>query len=119
VPLKRVILEIGTGNDLYGEDYTKAAVRAVQDALHHSSLPLFKTLNLDRESMQVKVRIGVQRPELIDTSVVAKSLPHGQVTVEAEMGGLNVVDKDNDTVSVIATAGVSAWLDLPDGKFLL
>ena len=23
--LKRIILEIGTGNDLYGEDYTKAA----------------------------------------------------------------------------------------------
>lgn len=35
--LQRIILEMGTGNDLYGEDYTKAAVRAVQDALHHSS----------------------------------------------------------------------------------
>ena len=31
----RIILETGTGNDLYGEDYTKAACRAVQDALHH------------------------------------------------------------------------------------
>ena len=35
---KRVIIEIGTGNDLHGGDYTKAAVRAVQDAIHHSSL---------------------------------------------------------------------------------
>ena len=26
---KRVILELGTGNDLHGGDYTKAAVRAV------------------------------------------------------------------------------------------
>ena len=34
MPLKRIILEMGTGNDLYGEDYTKAAIRAVQDALH-------------------------------------------------------------------------------------
>ena len=24
--MKRIILEMGTGNDLYGEDYTKAAV---------------------------------------------------------------------------------------------
>ena len=26
---KRIILEMGTGNDLYGRDYTKAARRAV------------------------------------------------------------------------------------------
>ena len=36
--LKRVITEFGTGNDLHGGDYTKAAVRAVEDAIHHSSL---------------------------------------------------------------------------------
>ena len=29
---KRVILEMGSGNDLHGGDYTKAAVRAVEDA---------------------------------------------------------------------------------------
>ena len=39
--MKRLILEMGMGNDLYGEDYTKAGCRAVQDALHHSSLSLF------------------------------------------------------------------------------
>ena len=27
--LKRIILEMGTGNDLHGSDYTKAALRAV------------------------------------------------------------------------------------------
>ena len=41
--LKRVITEFGTGNDLHGGDYTKAAVRAVQDAIHHSSLTLIRT----------------------------------------------------------------------------
>jgi len=66
MPLKRVILEMGTGNDLYGEDYTKAAKRAVQDALHHSSIILFRSLDLDRESMVVKVAIGVQKPDLPD-----------------------------------------------------
>ena len=30
MPVKRIILEMGTGNDLYGEDYTKAAKRAVR-----------------------------------------------------------------------------------------
>ncbi|MFK7889389.1 MAG: Lin0512 family protein, partial [Granulosicoccus sp.] len=38
--LKRIILEMGAGSDLHGEDYTKAACRAVHDALHHSSLTL-------------------------------------------------------------------------------
>ena len=45
--LKRIILELGTGNDLHGGDYTKAALRAVQDALHHSSLAFIRTLGLD------------------------------------------------------------------------
>jgi len=47
--MKRIILEMGTGNDLYGEDYTKAGIRAVQDALHHSSLILFRSLGIDRD----------------------------------------------------------------------
>ena len=58
--MKRLILEMGTGNDLYGENYTKAANRAVQDALHHSSLVLFRSLDLPHEKMQVNVTIGVQ-----------------------------------------------------------
>ena len=49
--LKRVILEMGTGNDLHGADYTKAALRAVQDALHHSSLSVIRTLGLDARSI--------------------------------------------------------------------
>ena len=41
---KRIILEMGSGNDLHGGDYTKAALRAVQDALHHSSLSFIRSL---------------------------------------------------------------------------
>ena len=68
---KRLFLEIGTGNDLHGGDYTKAAVRAVQDAMHHSSLGLFRSLGIDPNSMQVDVTIGVQRPEKVDPGPVA------------------------------------------------
>ena len=67
--MTRLILELGAGNDLYGEDYTKAACRAVQDALHHSSLTLFRTLNLAHGDMQVNVTIGVQRPERVEAAV--------------------------------------------------
>ena len=58
--LSRIILELGAGNDLHGGDYTKAALRAVDDALHHSSLSLIRSLDLDPQSAHVEVTIGVQ-----------------------------------------------------------
>jgi uncharacterized protein (TIGR02058 family) len=60
---KRMILEMGTGNDLHGGDYTKAAVRAVQDAIHHSSLTLIRTLGLDSRKMQVEVTSACNIPK--------------------------------------------------------
>ncbi len=114
--LKRVILEMGTGNDLYGEDYTKAGVRAVQDALHHSSLILFRSLGIDRDSMQVEVTIAVQQPDAVDKDVIASQIPYGEVLVNAVEGGLNIVDDENGTTSVIATAAVAARLMLPDDE---
>ena len=73
--LKRIILEMGTGNDLHGSDYTKAALRAVQDALHHSSLSVVRSLKLDPNSIQVEVTIGVQQPDKVDAERVRASLP--------------------------------------------
>ena len=107
--LQRLILEIGMGNDLYGEDYTKAALRAVQDALHHSSLILFRSLELDSALMQVRVSIGVERPDQVDCATVAASLPRGQASVKAVKGGMNVIDAENQTTSVVATAAVEAF----------
>jgi uncharacterized protein (TIGR02058 family) len=66
---KRAILEMGSGNDLHGGDYTKAAVRAVQDAIHHSSLTFIRTLGVDARTMHVEVTIGVQRPERVDAGL--------------------------------------------------
>ena len=110
--MKRIILEMGMGNDLYGEDYTKAACRAVEDAIRHSSLILFRSLGFDHADMQVKVTIGVQQPAQVDTAVVAQKLPRGKAEVTAVKGGLNVVDPENSTCSVVATAAVEAYLNI-------
>lgn len=115
--LERIILEMGTGNDLYGEDYTKAAVRAVQDALHHSSISLFRSTSLNRDDMQVEVTIGTQKPENLDADTVAKQIPFGTVKVNSVFGGLNVTDPEENTVTVIATAAIAARIDIPEGKF--
>ena len=110
--MKRIMLEMGTGNDLYGEDYTKAACRAVDDALHHSSLTLFRSLGFDHADMDVRVTIAVQDPEKVDQAIVAAKLPRGNATVRVVKGGLDVVDNVHNTKSVIATAAVEAYLDI-------
>ena len=110
---KRVILEMGSGNDLHGGDYTKAAVRAVEDAIHHSSLTFIRTLGVAPRMMQVEVTIGVQRPEKVDAEVVKAALPHGQVIVNVVKGGLDVPDEEVGDVAVIASAAVAVRLELP------
>jgi uncharacterized protein (TIGR02058 family) len=108
---KRVILEMGSGNDLHGGDYTKAAVRAVEDAIHHSSLTFIRTLGVDPQAMQVEVTIGVQRPERVDPGVVKAALPHGQVTVRVVKGGLDIADEEAKDVAVIASAAVAVRIE--------
>jgi uncharacterized protein (TIGR02058 family) len=113
MPLKRVILELGTGNDLHGGDYTKAALRAVQDALHHSSLALVRSLGLDSSRMQVEVTIGVQKPDKVDAAVVKASLPRGEVTVKVVKGGLDVPEEGGHDLAVIASAAIAVRFELP------
>lgn len=103
----RIILELGTGNDLHGSDYTKAALRAVQDALHHSSLAFIRSLQVDKSSIDVEVTVGVQAPEKVDLESVKASLPVGNVTVKAVKGGLDVPDPDNNDPAVIASAAIA------------
>ena len=113
MPKTRVILELGSGNDLHGSDYTKAALRAVQDALHHSSLSFIRSLGIDKKSIDVEVTIGVQQPDRVDAKAVAASLPHGQISVRVVKGGLDVPEEGGGDVAVIASAAVAVRLDLP------
>ena len=110
---KRIILELGSGNDLHGGDYTKAALRAVQDAMHHSSLSFIRSLGVDSRQMQVEVTIGVQQPDKVDAAKVQASVAHGQVTVKVVKGGLDVPDETGRDVAVIASAAVAVRMELP------
>lgn len=119
MPEKRIILEMGTGNDLYGGDYTKAACRAVHDALHHSSIVLFRSLGYQHTQMRVQVTIGVQQPDKVDVAAVQAELPRGRASVSVVHGGLDVHDRDNDTTHVVATAAVEAFLPIEAGEWRL
>src|SRR5258707_180775 len=111
--LKRVALEIGMGTDIRGGDYTKAAVRALKDALWHNSLTVATALGKSSDDMQVEVMIGVPHPDKVDLERVRLWLPHGIVTVKAVKGGLDVLDPENNDPAVIASAAVEVKLELP------
>ena len=85
---RRVALEMGMGTDIRGGDYTKAAVRALRDALWHSSLSITRALGLDSDAMHVVVTIGVPEPGEVDRDEVAAILPHGTGEVIVVHGGL-------------------------------
>ena len=111
--MKRVALEIGMGTDIRGADYTKAAVRALRDALWHNSLSIAKALNMDTDSMVVDVRIGVPKPDLVDKAQVLAILPHGTGTVTCVEGGLEIFNDEGTGSTVIAQAAAIVRLDLP------
>jgi uncharacterized protein (TIGR02058 family) len=109
--LHRAILEMGTGNDLHGGDYTKAAIRAVEDALHHSSLTFIRALNIDKDTLQVDVTIGVQKPEEVNTQQVKAALPVGKVSVRTVKGGLDLEDEIAGDIVVVASAAIEVRIE--------
>ena len=112
MPLTRMVLQIGIGTDIRGADYTKAAVRALRDALWHNSLSIANAVGLPTDAMQVEVIIGVPRPDQVDTAQVLAVLPHGTGTVNVVEGGLEIVNDAGTGSTVIANAAAVVRLDL-------
>src|SRR3954451_6851314 len=114
--LKRMVLEIGMGTDIRGGDDTKAAVRALRDALWHNGLSVAAALGLDVDSMKVEVTIGTPHPEKVDKAQVLAVLPHGTGTVTVVEGGLAIPTEDGRGVTLLAQAAAEVFLDLPEGR---
>lgn len=110
--LKRMAIEIGMGTDIRGADYTKAAVRALRDALWHNSLNVAAALGKDVDSMKVEVLIGVPKPERVDKAEVLKVLPHGTGTVTVREGGLEIFNDEGTGSTVMAQAAAIVRLDV-------
>lgn len=110
--MKRMVLEIGMGTDIRGADYTKAAERALRDALWHNSLGVANALGLDTNSMQVEVIIGVPHPEKVDKAVILAVLPHGTGTVQVVEGGLEIFNDEGTGSTVLAHAAAIVRLDI-------
>ncbi len=90
--IKRFIVEIGTGADLHGEDVTKAACRAVKDAVSRSCLcGLVEIMGItDLETIQVDILVASPRPDEVDLEQVKAAAPIGRKTARAVAGGMMV-----------------------------
>ncbi len=114
--LVRWITEMGMGVDVHGGDYTKAARRAVSDALRHSSLNFFEATDKTVHDMHVEVVLGVAEPEAVDVDAVKAEVPYGTVTVSPRLGGLDIASPRPGDRLVIANAAILVSFDDGDGS---
>jgi uncharacterized protein (TIGR02058 family) len=112
MPLKRMALQVGMGTDIRGGDYTKAAQRAVRDALWHNALTIARALGQKPEDMRVEITIGVPQPDKVDKAAVASVLPYGNGTVTVVEGGLEIASAEGSDKTLIAQAAVVVLLDV-------
>jgi len=88
---KLMFIEIGMGVDLHGQDVTKAAIRAVQNAIHHNSMPGIRSVLPENSLQNMKVNVKLAVPcdqEKLDMEQVKHELPYGQVSFEIVPGGM-------------------------------
>ncbi len=110
--LKPMVLQFGMGTDIRGRDSTKAAERALKDALAHNGLGLSRALGLPTTALEVEVRVGVPRPETVDKNALLALLPHVKGSVEVVEGGLEIVNEAGSDATLIANAAAIVRLDV-------
>ena len=118
--LKPFAIEYGLGIDLHGQDATKAAVKAIQDAVRHVSLPGMRQVagvtDLDGEVF-VEILLGVpaEMADSVDAEQVKAALPFGRRSVKVVPGGLvassgvavpAMGDSSDQAVLVVASVAV-------------
>ncbi len=119
--IKRFIVELGYGADLHGKDVTKAACRAVTDAMSHSCLcGIIELAGVkDPNRMVIRLLIACPYPERVDKEKVAAQLPFGSVEIETVQGGLDAKGievaalGEGDRI-VVANAALTVFLNEED-----
>jgi len=135
-PANLFFVQTGFGVDQHGEDdATKAAVRAVRNAIEKNSIPgVITHLPGGRSSMLIHVKLGIPtgenstEPLPIDPLQIAKVFPYGKLLpFEICVGGLSfhtgrVVEELGDTndkaifVAACVSVGYGDRDDSSDGK---
>ena len=112
--LKPLILELGTGIDLHGQNATETARRAVWNAIHQSSLVGLHLFGIDTsKTMTVDVTVATTRPNEVDRETVLKVLPHGMGKLTLIQGGMEIEGRKGSTdYTLVANAAVVVKVDV-------
>ena len=112
--LKPLILELGTGIDLHGQNATEAARRAVWNAIHQSSLMGVSLFGADTSSnMIVEVTVATTRLDEVKENVVLEVLPHGVGILKLIEGGMEIEGRTGSgDYTLIANAAVIVKVDI-------
>ncbi len=113
--LKKYVIQIGMGVDQHGQDVTKAAQKAIKDAIANNCLVGLRDIcNLqDVKDFYVHVRIAVPYPEQINEKRLLKAIPFGNKELVVEKGGMLVPGMkipelgDTSNEMIVATAAVT------------
>jgi len=96
--------------DLHGADDTKAAQRAVTNAIQDNNMLFLKHIGIkSMDQILVDVMIASPHPDKLDIEAIAGELPVGVVSISSQAGGmLQDADGTDDPVLVaIATVTIS------------
>ena len=111
--MPRLLTEFGMGTSLRRGDYTEAAVRAIKDALWHNSINLAELYGFDKTDMQIRVDVGVQKPEAVDTAALAAVFPYGQTDIHVVLGGLDIAwPEGSGNPTIMANVALSVGFDM-------
>lgn len=103
----RLVVELGMGVDLHGQDYTKSARKAVEDAIHRGSLLYLADAfqQGSRPKVYIDVAIASPKPDAVDGEAVLQAIPFGEKTIKITAGGMAVERTEPDPI-VISNAAV-------------
>lgn len=120
--LKRYIVEFGTGVDLHGGDVTKAAKKAVKDAISHCCLcGIQEIMGVSdfNQGMHLKIKIGSPNPENVNIDEILSVIPFGKAEIEVSLGGLSfsglfVPSLGQGSTIVMVNAAITVYVECDD-----
>lgn len=118
--MRRFILEFGMGVDQHGQNPTRAACKAVKDAVARSCLAgMIEIARLkDVNEMIVDIHVAVPHADQVDSQKVLEALPFGQKKISITEGGMiahgllqpELGDQTDETF--IANAAITVWVNV-------
>jgi uncharacterized protein (TIGR02058 family) len=116
---KRLLIEMGMGIDQHGQSPTKAAIKAIKNAIQNvyitGLIEIFDIKNL--EEIEILAELGVPDPDMVDIKEVKTAFPiQGNINIDVKNGGLKIKAlkieelKDLNDEVIICCAAVSVFV---------